>query len=166
MDIAYLRWSDVDQQKISFERAKTKLTKRENSTKIVALRNEHINRLLIKHGSPTTSNKNNLIFNIISDADTSETARKKVQQFTQVMNFWMKRIGEELEFDLKLTSYVARHSFATILVRSGAPIALASQTLGHSNILTTQRYFAGFDLEAQAQFTSALTRFKSLTPVH
>lgn len=72
----------------------------------------------------------------------------------------MKRIGEELEFEMKLTTYVARHSFATILIRSGAPLALASQTLGHSNILTTQKYFAGFDLNAQAEYMKALTTFK------
>jgi integrase/recombinase XerD len=71
----------------------------------------------------------------------------------------MKKVGEELNFDLVLTTYVARHSFATILVRSGAPLALASQTLGHSNILTTQKYFAGFDLAAQAEYTKALMAF-------
>lgn len=71
----------------------------------------------------------------------------------------MKRIGEELEFDLKFATYVARHSFATILVTSGAPLALASETLGHSNILTTQRYFAGFYLSAQAEYLKALTNF-------
>ncbi len=54
MDIAYLRWSDVDKEKILFERAKTKRTKRENSVKIVALRNEHIDRILNKYGSPFT----------------------------------------------------------------------------------------------------------------
>ncbi len=100
-----------------------------------------------------------MIFDIISETDSPETARKKVQQFTKVTNNWMKRIGEELGFEMKLTTYVARHSFATILVRSGAPIALASQTLGHSNILTTQKYFAGFDLAAQAEYTKALTNF-------
>jgi integrase/recombinase XerD len=159
MDIAYLKWSDVDKEKIVFERAKTKRTKRDNATKIVVLRNRHINDILQKYGSLCNSNRNTFIFDIIADLDSSETARKKVQQFTKVTNFWMKRIGEELGFDLKLTTYVARHSFATILVRSGAPIALASQTLGHSNILTTQRYFAGFDLDAQAKYLTALTNF-------
>lgn len=54
MDIAYLRWSDVDKEKILFERAKTKRTKRENSVKIVALRNQHIDRILNKYGLPST----------------------------------------------------------------------------------------------------------------
>jgi integrase/recombinase XerD len=54
---------------------------------------------------------------------------------------------------------VARHSFATILVRSGAPLAFASQSLGHTSILTTQKYFAGFELSPQAEYTKALVDF-------
>jgi len=68
-------------------------------------------------------------------------------------------VGVELGFELNLITYVARHSFATILVRSGASLAFASQSLGHTNVLTTQKYFAGFDLEAQAHYTKALTNF-------
>jgi integrase/recombinase XerD len=71
----------------------------------------------------------------------------------------MKRMGEELGFKTSLTTYVARHSFATILVRSGAPLAFASQSLGHTSILTTQKYFAGFELAAQAEYTKALIDF-------
>ena len=70
----------------------------------------------------------------------------------QNTNNWMKEIGKDLGFNLTLTTYVARHSFATILVRGGAPIAFASQSLGHTSILTTQKYFAGFDLKTQAEY--------------
>jgi site-specific recombinase XerD len=51
------------------------------------------------------------------------------------------------------------HSFATILVRSGAPMQLASQSLGHQSITTTEKYFAGFDLNAQVDYAKALTYF-------
>ena len=76
----------------------------------------------------------------------------------------MKRVGEELGFEIKLTSYVARHSFATILVRSGAPLALASQTLGHSNITTTQKYFAGFDFRPPGKLYKSPYKFLDLIP--
>ena len=157
MDVAFLRWSDVDAEKITFERAKTKRTKRANPVKIVALRNQHLNAIIEKWGRK--NDKTGFVFNIISDEDSGAIARAKVQQFTKVTNKWMKRMGHELEFDIKLTTYVARHSFATILVRSGAPLAFASQSLGHSNVITTQKYFAGFDLKTQAEYTRALTAF-------
>ncbi len=34
----------------------------------------------------------------------------------------MKRMGDGLGFDIKLMTYVARRSFAAVLVRSGAPM--------------------------------------------
>ncbi len=158
MDIAKLCWKDLDKTTISFEREKTKRTNRTGKKRIVALRNNYIDNIIKKWG---THNRNpeNYIFSIISKKDTSLVERKKVQQFTKVINKWLKRIGEELAFDLKLTTYVARHSFATILIQNGAPMEFAGQSLGHSSILTTQKYFSGFDLEAQAKFTSALTDF-------
>jgi integrase/recombinase XerD len=158
MDIAKLKWKNVDNTTISFQRQKTIRTTRGNPINITAIRNAYINRILKKWGKEVVS-KEHYIFDIISEEDSFELARKKIQQFTKVTNKWMKRMGEELGFDISLTTYVARHSFATILVRSGAPLAFASQSLGHTSVLTTQKYFAGFELAAQAEYTKALIDF-------
>lgn len=99
------------------------------------------------------------IFNIVDRDDSSETKRKKIKQFTDITNDWMKRMGKELGLDISLTTYVARHSFATILVRSGTPMKLASQCLGHQSITTTEKYFAGFELDVHADYARALTNF-------
>jgi integrase len=160
MDIAHLKWSEVQEDKIVFERSKTKRTKRENPIKIIALRNEHIDRVIKKWGFPKNIEYDSFVFEIIFSSDEPQRARAKVQQFTKVINDWLRKMGEDLKLPIKLTTYVARHSFATMLVRGGAPMAFASQTLGHSNILTTQRYFAGFDLAAHAEYARALTNFK------
>lgn len=156
MDVAYLRWSDIDKETIAFERSKTKRTRRSNPIKIIALRNDYINSVLKKW---STNQNDGFVFQIISSTDSSAVARLKVQQFTKLTNEYMKAMGENLGFEIKLTTYVARHSFATILVRSGAPLAFASQSLGHSNVLTTQKYFAGFDLKTQEEYAKALTAF-------
>ena len=44
-------------------------------------------------------------------------------------------------------TYVARHSFATVLKKSGVNIALISEALGHSDLATTQIYLDSFDNE-------------------
>lgn len=157
-DIALLKWSNLTNEKICFERAKTIRTKRGNPLKIVAVRNAYIDDIIRKWGS-TDREPNEYLFDIITIKDPPEKARKKIQQFTKVTNTYLKQIGQELELSLKLTTYVARHSFATILVRGGAPLEMASQALGHSNLTTTQKYFAGFDLDKQSEFTKALTNF-------
>ena len=158
-DIARLRWSNLSADSISFQREKTKRTKRENPIGIVVVRNAQINALIEKWGRNSTRDYNGYIFDILDLSDQPEAARLKVQLFIHLVNEWMKAIGEDLGFDLKLTTYVARHSFATILVRNGAPLALAKQTLGHASIATTEKYFAGFDLAAQAEYTKVLVNF-------
>lgn len=158
-DIARLRWSIVSAETINFQREKTKRTRRDNPITITVIRNAQINGLMEKWGRVDTKSYNGYIFDILDITDQGEPARLKVQLFIHFVNDWMKGLGKELGFDLNLTTYVARHSFATILVRSGAPLALAKQTLGHASIATTEKYFAGFDLAAQAVYTRALTNF-------
>ncbi|SBV94192.1 conserved hypothetical protein [uncultured Dysgonomonas sp.] len=46
---------------------------------------------------------------------------------------------------LRLITYVARHSFATILKRSGINVAIISEALGHSDLKTTQIYLDSFE---------------------
>lgn len=41
--------------------------------------------------------------------------------------------------------HVARHSFATILKRSGVDIGLISELMGHADIATTKIYLDSFD---------------------
>ena len=56
-----------------------------------------------------------------------------------------KTIGEELHIPIKLTTYVARHSYATILKRAGVSISIISESLGHSSERVTQIYLDGFE---------------------
>ena len=48
-------------------------------------------------------------------------------------------------FALLLNIHVARHSFASVLKKSGVNIALISEALGHSDLATTQIYLDNFD---------------------
>ncbi len=158
MDIAHLRGKDLDPRSIRFIREKTKRTTKGDPIVITASRNDYIDKILSKWAKRRIL-PDDYVFDIIELSDTVQVARKKIQQFTKQVNKYMKRIGEDLGFELSLTTYVARHSFATILLRSGAPMTFASQSLGHSNVITTQKYFAGFDAESQETFVKALTDF-------
>lgn len=63
------------------------------------------------------------------------------------MNKSLKRIGTHLNISIPLTTYVARHSFATVLKRSGVNIALISEAMGHTSLSTTQFYLDSFENE-------------------
>ncbi len=158
MDLVQLQWKDVNASHITFVREKTKRTNKANPVTITVPRNDYINKIISKWGVKSFQTTD-YIFDIVARNDAAEIIRKKAKQFTDVTNDWMKKMGIELGFEFKLTTYVARHSFATILVRGGAPMKLASQSLGHLNLSTTERYFAGFDLESQAEFNKALVNW-------
>lgn len=158
MDIAILKQKDIFTSYITFIREKTKRTTKGNPITITATRNIYINRILTKWGRGH-SDGDDFVFDIAEKGDSMALIRTKVKQFTKVTNKWMKRIGEDLEFEMPVTTYVARHSYATILVQSGAPLKLASANLGHQSLITTERYFAGFELSAQAQYAKALIDF-------
>ncbi|WP_282127014.1 site-specific integrase [Marinifilum flexuosum] len=65
----------------------------------------------------------------------------------QVNNYKLKEIQKYLELPLSLTTYVARHSWATIAKRAGIPTAVISEGLGHTTEKTTQIYLDSFENE-------------------
>lgn len=70
------------------------------------------------------------------------------------VNRELKVLASELEIEANITTYVARHSFATVLKNSGVNISLISEMLGHTDLKTTQIYLDSFD---NKQMESAIT---------
>ena len=71
----------------------------------------------------------------------------RVRKFCLHINQELKILAKELNITANVTTYVARHSFATILKKSGVNIGIISQALGHQDIKTTQIYLSKFDNE-------------------
>lgn len=69
----------------------------------------------------------------------------------QKMNEYLKEIADLCGIDKKLTSHIARHTFATtITLLNGVPIESVSKMLGHTNIRTTQHYAKILDIKVGA----------------
>ncbi|MEO6837644.1 MAG: tyrosine-type recombinase/integrase [Ginsengibacter sp.] len=60
-----------------------------------------------------------------------------------------------------MTTYYARHSFATILKNSEVSTEFICEALGHSSLQTTKNYLAGFEQDAIKKTTDVLTSFKN-----
>ena len=67
---------------------------------------------------------------------------------------------DDLGIKKKATTYVARHTFSTILKRSGASTEQIQEALGHTDMKTTESYLGSFDKETKKQLASPLTSFK------
>lgn len=71
----------------------------------------------------------------------------KLHKVLAKVNKYLKDIGDKLKLPLPLTTYVARHSYATVLKRAGVSTAIISESLGHSSEKITQTYLDSFDNE-------------------
>ena len=71
----------------------------------------------------------------------------RVRKLCRQINRELHRIAKDLGISEDVTTYVARHSFATVLKKSGVNIGIISQALGHQDIKTTQIYLSKFDDE-------------------
>ena len=71
------------------------------------------------------------------------TAYRKVEHNT---NYNLKKIGEMVGLKIPLTTYVARHTWASVALHMNIPIATISQGMGHNSYQTTQIYLQSLDV--------------------
>jgi integrase/recombinase XerD len=57
----------------------------------------------------------------------------------------LKKLGNMVGVKIKLTSYVARHTWASLAYINKVDLAVISQALGHSSTTTTQIYIKGIN---------------------
>ena len=57
----------------------------------------------------------------------------------------LKIIGRQLGLSYPLTTYVIRHSWASLALESGVSTDVIRQGMGHSSLRTTEIYLSGFD---------------------
>ena len=92
----------------------------------------------------------NYFFPILDkDVHTTEAKIKnRIKKVTRQINAKIKELAKEAEIDSeRMTTYVARHSFATALKRNGVDVGKISEMLGHDSFKTTQIYLDSFENE-------------------
>ena len=154
-DFCLLKWSNIDGQMLTYKRAKTERSRKESKLISVALKPETL-EIIKKWGQPSVL-KEAYIFPHLKIGLNAEGERAIYQQLTKTINKYMKRISSELALNKEVTSYFARHSFATVLKRSGAKIEMISELLGHSSVDITESYLDSFEMEQIHKETDALT---------
>lgn len=154
-DLIRLRYSDIRDGEICFVRQKTR-----NTTKTVkeirAVVTPMMQQIIDRWGNPYDADA--YIFPILKGGETELEKDYRCQTFITLMNTYTKQLGQMLGIG-NITTYTARHSFATVLKRSGANIAYISESLGHSNLKITENYLASFEREERERNAALLTNF-------
>ena len=152
-DLISLKFSDIQNGEISFIREKTKDRIRDVK-RIYAAITPEMYSIINKWGNDPK--KSVYIFPFLKPGDSAWEHEKKKKNLTKLINKRMKMIGEKLNLG-KITTYVARHTYATVLRNEGVPISIISPMLGHSSVTTTEIYLADLESEYRAKNASLLS---------
>lgn len=83
------------------------------------------------------------------------------QMTNQQYNSRLKAVADCSGIEKKVTSHMARHSYAVHALNSGVPIEVVSKTMGHTNISTTQIYAKVLDKTVENAFDMLESKIKS-----
>lgn len=157
-DMIYLQYSNIINGEICFIRAKT--ARNTKHSKIIhAVITPEMQTIINKWGNPDTRPEN-YIFPFTKGAEGPFEKVKLIREVVTECNQVLRKIAHEIGIP-RITTYSARHSFATVLKRSGVNIAYISESLGHSNLAITENYLASFETEERKKNSILLTRFNT-----
>ena len=147
VDMAYLTWKNISEERLIYYRKKT--------GKLINLPVQEDAKILLDKYRKA---EGQYIFPIFNNSHKTEQQRlNRLHKVITKVNACLKEIGEELHLPVTLTTYVARHSYATVLKRAGVPTSIISESLGHSSEKVTQIYLDSFE---NSQIDKAMENLK------
>jgi integrase len=155
-DLVTLKYSNIQNGEIYFTRSKTINTAKVKK-EICALVTPEMQMIMDRWGNPD-KHPNSYIFGFLKGNETPIQVKTKIRDVISCCNKYLRKIGKAIGIE-GLSTYTARHSYATVLKRSGANIAYISESLGHNDLKTTENYLASFEKEERIKNASFLTNF-------
>jgi len=146
--MAHLKWKDIENGRLYYVRSKTKgkldVKLLPPALEIIAYYKEY-------HSSP-------YIFPILQPGvkDLSVIHARKRNALKR-LNKNLKKIATKVELDVKgLSSYVSRHTYATVLRDAGTPAEIISESMDHQDTRQTMTYLASLDKKIVDEANAAL----------
>ena len=134
-DMSMLTRDNIDGDRLIYVRQKTKKT-------IMLPLSSEARSIIYKY----KDGKRKYLFPVLDNRKrTIMQTRHRIYDVLANVNGHLETIGRSLGIELKLTTYVARHSYATVLKRSGVSTSIISESLGHSSERVTQVYLDSFE---------------------
>jgi integrase len=147
-DMATLKWKQVIKDRVIYTRLKTG---KMMQFKLLAPALE----ILEKYKSQRGGEKDDFVFPILNKHEHTTP-----QQISNRINRVLRQVNAELtqaaKVPVHLTTYVARHTYATVLKQSGISTGVISEALGHKGEKITQTYLKSFSNEVIDEANSLL----------
>ncbi|MCM8569545.1 site-specific integrase [Gramella jeungdoensis] len=137
IDMMSLKWEDIYDGKIHYTRKKTK------QPFIIEVLDPV--KDILDFFKKTHSSTNYVFPILLKENLTPKQVKYRKHKTLRNYNLQLKEIGHLAEIDKQLTSYVARHTYATLLYHEGVSVEKISASMGHSSVLVTMSYLKEFD---------------------
>lgn len=135
IDMAFLKKKDLRNGILSYRRQKT-------GQQLSIKWEKPMQEIIDKYDIANTP----YLLPIIKNMDVD--ARRQYKSTAHLVNDKLRRLGEQLGLSIPLTTYVARHGWASIARSKNIPLAIISEAMGHDSEKTTRIYLASLDTSA------------------
>lgn len=142
VDMAYLKKKDLQNGILSYRRQKTKQA-------LFIKWEQPMQNIIDKYKIPASP----YLLPIIRNPGYGK--RRQYKNAAHLVNNKLKQIGKQFDPEIALTTYVARHTWASIAKSKNIPISIISEAMGHDSESTTRIYLASLD-------TSSVDRANSI----
>jgi integrase len=150
-DVLTLQWENVKNGRIEYQMSKTGAL---NSFQVTP----QIQNIL-DYFKSIRKGKDKLIIPLLSEEKAlwkyskvekeNTIYKKEVISKTALVNKYLRQIAKDAKIEKKVSSHIARHTFASIAIkRSNGDINFVQNALRHSNAQITQIYLASLDSES------------------
>ena len=153
----FLRYGNIVDGEICFVRSKTSHTSN-HIREIRAVLTPEMREIIKRWGNPDDGKPDTFLFKYARETEDEFVISNIVRRVTHRCNIALAKIAQAVGVP-RFTTYSARHSYATVLKRSGTNIAYISESLGHSSRAITENYLASFEQEERIRNAQLLTKF-------
>lgn len=135
VDMAYLKKKDLRNGILAYRRQKT-------NQQLFIKWEQVMQEIVCRYDAPESP----YLLPIIRNAE--EDGRRQYRNAAHLVNAKLKILGRQLGLAIPLTSYVARHAWASIAKSKNIPLSTISEAMGHDSEHTTRIYLASLDTSA------------------
>ena len=96
------------------------------------------------------------MFPILNPKWNAERIYAEIKQLTKQVNKYIRQVAINVGIKENVSSYYARHSWATISKNTGKTVDFISESLGHSSTAVTKRYLDSFEDKTKREHSETL----------
>ena len=157
-DISELKFKNIQGSHFSFLRQKTIRTTKEDPKPIIVPITPYVKEVIEKYGN-IKRGPSDYVFPIFYPGMNAKEKHRVNQNFVRFINQHMKKLAKNNGLELKTGTMEARHSFTTQVTRKQG-LEFAQESLGHTTLVATQNYWAGFESETKREMANMLMNFE------